>query len=87
VAESEPEKSSIIDAILEMKARDPFMPFRIILTSGDRFAIEQADNLVELKSEFFYALPGGESFVFLRNNQIAAVEGPEKKRPVARRRR
>jgi hypothetical protein len=72
---------NILDAILELKTREPFVPFRILLTSGDRYLIESGENLVEMKSEYFYARPGGESFVFLRKNQIAAVERPEEKRP------
>jgi hypothetical protein len=77
-------RTNIIDAISELKHVDPFVPFRILLTSGDKYLIETGENLVELHSEYFYARPGGESFVFLRKNQIAAVERPERKR-VARR--
>jgi hypothetical protein len=77
---SESGKTNILHAIMELKDREPFVPFRIILTSGDRFLIERGSNLVEMNSEFFYVFPGGESFVFLRKNQIAAVERPEDKR-------
>jgi len=77
---AEPGKTNILHAILEMKDRDPFIPFRIVLTSGDKYLIEQGSNLVEMNSEFFYAFSGGEGFVFLRKNQIAAVERPEEKR-------
>jgi hypothetical protein len=31
-------------------------------------------------TEFFYATPGGERFVFIRKNSITAVEGPERTR-------
>jgi len=70
----------IIVTILELKSREPFLPFEIVLTSGDKFLIENGDNLVELKTEFFYARVDGESFVFLRKSEIAAVQVPEKKR-------
>jgi hypothetical protein len=73
------ENTNIVSAIMELKAREPFSCFRIVLTGGDRYEIRKPDNLVEMKSEFFYAHPGGESFVFLRKNQIAAVERPEKR--------
>jgi hypothetical protein len=72
-----PEESkdiTMLEAIRDLKRREPFQPFVIVLTSGDRYRIENGENLVEMKSEFFYALPGGEKFVFLRMNQIAAVE-------------
>jgi hypothetical protein len=77
---AESDKENIIHAISDLKEREPFVPFRIILASGDKYLIESGSNLVEMNSEFFYALPGGESFVFLRKNQIAAVERPEEKR-------
>lgn len=64
----------VVDAILELKGRDPFVPFNIVLTSGDRYLIESGENLVEMRTEFFYATPGGERFAFIRKQQIAAVE-------------
>jgi hypothetical protein len=78
------EGMNFVSAILDLKDRQPFAPFNIVLTSGDRYTIQDGGNLVELKSEFFYAPPGGESFVFLRKTEIAAVERPESK---ARRRK
>jgi hypothetical protein len=67
-------------AILEAKNRDPFVPFRIVVASGDKYLIERGDNLVEMKTEFFYALPNGESWVWIRKKQIVAVEhaGPKR---------
>ena len=70
-------RMNVISAILDLRNRDPFAPFTIVLTSGDRYVIESGENLVEMLTEFFYATPGGERFVFIRKNQIAAVEGPE----------
>lgn len=72
------ENGNIVNAILELKDREPFQAFRIVLTSGDRYLIENGDNLVEMKNEFFYALPGGENFVFVRKAEIVAVEGRER---------
>jgi hypothetical protein len=77
---SESDKTNIIDTILELKEQDPFVSFRIVVTGGTRYLIDTPGNLVELKSEFFYARRGGESFVLIRKNQIAAVERPEEKR-------
>ncbi len=80
---AEPGRMDVVSAILDLKGRDPFVPFRIVLTSGNKYLIESGENLVEMLTEFFYATPGGERFVFIRKNQIAAVEGPEtsRKRP------
>ena len=74
---AEPGSMNVVSAILELKGRDPFVPFVIVMTSGDKFRIERGENLVEMKTEFFYARPGGESFVFLRKTEIVAVERPE----------
>lgn len=83
---AEPGRMDVVSAILDLKGRDPFVPFRIVPTSGDKYLIESGENLVEMLTEFFYATPGGERFVFIRKNQIAAVEGPEssRKRPSRR---
>jgi hypothetical protein len=78
----EPKDISLLQAIRDLKHRDPFHPFSIVLTSGDRYVIENGENLVEMKSEFFYAMPGGERFVFLRLNQIVAIEATSE-RPAA----
>ena len=64
----------IIDTILELKNRAPFEPFRIVLTSGDKYLVESGDNLVKLESQFFYGYPRSDKFVFMRLNQIAAIE-------------
>ena len=68
---------NVVSAILDLRNRDPFVPFNIVMTSGDKYLIERGDNLVEMMTEFFYARPGGDSFVFLRKTEIVAVERPE----------
>ena len=73
MAEEESRKN-IVDGIRELKAQDPFAPFEIVVASGDRFRIDIADNLVEMKTEFFYAYPGSDRFALIRINQIVAVE-------------
>ena len=75
------ERSGILKSIRELKNGEPFYPFEIVISSGDRYRIENGENLVEMKSEFFYAFPSGEKFVLIRINQIAAVErlGPPRR--------
>jgi hypothetical protein len=77
---AEPEHTNVIDAIMDLKRRDPFVPFTIVMTSGHRYRIESGENLVEMRTEFFYASPRTGRFVFLRKNQIVAVEHSEEKR-------
>jgi hypothetical protein len=76
--------TDILKAIQDLKEAEPFIPFAILLTSGDRYVIKTGTNLVEMKSQYFYATPKGDDFAFLRKNQIAAIEGPEHKRPKRR---
>jgi hypothetical protein len=76
---------SILDSIRELKSRDPFAPFAIVMASGDRYVIEAAANLVELKTELFYAFPKSDRFVLMMMSQIVSVERGEGRRPARRR--
>jgi hypothetical protein len=49
-----------------------------VLTSGHTHVIESGENLVEMRTQFFYATPGGERFAFIHKGQIAAVEGSDR---------
>jgi hypothetical protein len=72
-------EDNLLATILDLKRKDPFDPFRIVLTSGDRYLIEAGENLVIGKSQMFYAVPRSDKVVFIRINQIAAVERFEEK--------
>jgi hypothetical protein len=72
-------EESIVDTIQDLKKREPFDPFRIVTTSGDKYLIEAGENLVIGKSQMFYAVPRSDKVVFIRINQIAAVERFEDK--------
>jgi hypothetical protein len=65
---------TVVDAIRELKDREPFAPFRIVVASGDKYTIENAGNLVEMQTQFFYVAPRTDRFVFIRMNQIVAIE-------------
>jgi hypothetical protein len=73
---------NIIEAIRELKERVPFEPFRIVMTSGDKYQIDHGGNLVEMRTQFFYVNPRTDRFVFMRMSEIAAVEtfGPVAKK-------
>jgi hypothetical protein len=61
-------------SIREVLNRDPFQPFRIILTSGDRFNVTDPSLAVMMESQVFLAEPRSDHFHILRPNQIAAIE-------------
>jgi hypothetical protein len=82
---AEEERLGVLEQIRELKGQDPFSPFIIVSSSGERYTIEAPENLVEMRSELFYAFPGGDRFVLIRISQITAVERRESRRNVRRR--
>jgi hypothetical protein len=48
----------MIDTIRELLARRPFCPFRVILSSGDRFEIRHPEFAWLIKGGLYVGLPG-----------------------------
>jgi hypothetical protein len=68
-----PEDLNTVDTIRDLKNRDPFVPFVVVMSSGDRYLIEDPDALAIGTQQLFY-YPRTGIGVHLRANQIAAVE-------------
>ena len=68
------EEENTLYTILDLKRRDPFLPFLIVMTSGDRYPIENPDALAIGGTQLHYYLPRSDKAVHLRVNRIAAVE-------------
>jgi hypothetical protein len=81
------EAVTTIDTIRDLKKSDPFAPFRIVMTSGDRYVIEDPDALAIGSSQVFYYPPKRGAGVHLRSNQIAIVETGAGRRPRSSRKR
>jgi len=62
------------DTIRDLKNREPFVPFRIIMTSGDRYLIDDPDALAIGGQQLFYYPPRRSAGVHLSLFEIAAVE-------------
>lgn len=60
--------------IREKLSRDPFQPFRLRLTSGDKYIIRNPDLVVVMKSEMFIARPNSDRHTFIPMLHVAAVE-------------
>ena len=75
---------STLDTIIHLKRVDPFVPFVIVMASGDRYRIENPDALAIAASQLHY-YPRSGSGVHMRLNQIATVEEDGEK-PARRRR-
>jgi hypothetical protein len=64
---------STLDSIVHLKHREPFVPFRILMTSGDRYRIEDPDALAIGTNQLHY-YPRTGMGIHMRMSQIAAVE-------------
>lgn len=64
----------MIATIRELLERDPFHPFRIVLTSGDRYDVTNPHLLAIGETQIFYCYPSSDRFSFIRSNQITAVD-------------
>ncbi|HEY3244610.1 MAG TPA: hypothetical protein VGM03_14815 [Phycisphaerae bacterium] len=65
--------------------RDPFQPFRVRLTGGDHYDIQNPQLTVMMKSRLFIALPQSDRSVYVPYRHIAALETLENgRRPPAR---
>jgi len=80
----------IRENIRESLDRDPFLPFRLVLSSGRHYDVTNPDSAALLKSEIFVVLPAGERWVHLPFLHIASIEtiadgrgrrGTRRKRP------
>jgi len=69
-----PEEIGFKEAIIDLKAKEHFVPFVVILTSGDRYEVRDPDALVLLESMLILARERSDRFDMLRLNQVAAVE-------------
>jgi hypothetical protein len=70
------EDVTTLDAIRDLKRRAPFAPFRIVMSSGDKYTVEDPDALAIGGSQVFYYPPRPGAGVHMRLNQIVAVEEP-----------
>ena len=68
------EDESTWDTVKDLKNKEPFLPFMIVMTSGDRYLIEDPDGLAVGGSQLHYYPPKSDRAVHMRLNQIAAVE-------------
>ncbi len=65
---------NIDQTLSELKSHEPFEPFTIVTTSGDKYLVETSDNLVIGDLKVFYCVPRSDSVVYIRKNQIVAIE-------------
>ena len=64
----------MLDAIIKLLEREPFQPFRIVLTSGKEYDVTNPHLVAVGKTEFTVYAPKSDNWAMLRMNQIASVE-------------
>lgn len=64
----------IRDDIRQLLDREPFTPFRLILSSGKNYDIFDPETTVLLKSEIFIAFPDGERWSVVPLLHVASLE-------------
>jgi hypothetical protein len=80
------EDLGVLQTVRDLRARTPFVPFRVILSSGDAYVIKDSELLAIGQSQLIYCHPHSDRVAHLRMNQIAAIEELEEK-PRQKRRR
>ena len=68
----------MLDDIKELLDKQPFEPFRVVTNSGNKYGVASPHNVALMEGRIFYAFPGGGSWVFIRVNQITALESVTK---------
>ena len=62
------------DIIEELRRKEPFMPFFVVMASGDRYLIDDPFMMVLTPTEIIYVVPRSEKTARLRKSQIVAIE-------------
>jgi hypothetical protein len=60
-----------IEALLK---REPFVPFRLVMTSGKTYEVATPGSAMPLKSEVFVVFPDGERWAHVPYLHIASIE-------------
>jgi hypothetical protein len=70
-----PQEESARDVIIHLRERDPFRPFDVVMSSGEKYRIDEPLALAIATSQLHY-YPRSGMGIHLRLNQVASVEEP-----------
>jgi hypothetical protein len=71
---AEEENLGVLNTVRERRRREPFIPFRLVMSSGETYTVENADLLAIGQSQLIYCVPHSDRVIYLRLNQLATVE-------------
>lgn len=66
--------SATVNDIRELLDREPFLPFRLIMSSRKSYDVIRPNLAMLLKSEVFVAFPDGERFAHVPYLHISSIE-------------
>ena len=66
--------STTPENIQELLNREPFLPFRLIMTSGKTYEVVSPNSAALLKSEVFVVFPDGARWAHVPFLHIASIE-------------
>jgi hypothetical protein len=67
----------MIEQLEQHLRREPFQPFKIVTTSGDRYEVRNPLEVAVAKTYLFYAYPRSDRSAHIRLNQVVALETME----------
>jgi hypothetical protein len=62
------------EVIKELLSREPFQPFRIVMSSGKEYEVKNPALVHAMRADVFYCYPDEDSFALLPLIHIATVE-------------
>lgn len=68
----------MLEAIRELLHKTPFESFRIVVASGGKYEVESPELVAVGQTQLNYFYPRSDRWVFIRLNQITAVESGTK---------
>jgi hypothetical protein len=67
----------MIDQLREYLDREPFQPFRIVTSSGDKYEVLNPHGIALAQTYLFYAYPRSDRSAHIRLSQIVALKSLE----------
>ena len=63
----------VLQTVRDLRKREPFAPFRIVMTSGESYTIENSELLAIARSQLIYCLPYSDRIAHLRISEISSI--------------
>jgi hypothetical protein len=73
----------VLDDLREWLGNDPFVPFRIVVTSGGNFDVTTPYQVAIGKTQFDYYFPASDRKATVRLNQLVSIETLEQEKKSA----